>query len=111
MGVFCADDGMIVLRDPEWIQGDINKVLLIDNKSSKLLKLIMKTYILVPPPPIPKIESFSQSAIPSPDSEFRTTSEVADTETVIAYNEDLDPPPPQDIKYVSSGRLVVSFII
>ena len=26
-----------------------------------------------------------------------TTSEVANTETVMAYNEDLDPPPPQDI--------------
>ena len=26
-----------------------------------------------------------------------TTSEVANTETVVAYNEDLDPPPPQDI--------------
>ena len=26
-----------------------------------------------------------------------TTSEVADTEIVMAYNEDLDPPPPQDI--------------
>ena len=29
-----------------------------------------------------------------------TTSEVADTETVMAYNEDLDLPPPQDISNV-----------
>ena len=26
-----------------------------------------------------------------------TTSEVSDTDKVMAYNEDLDPPPPQDI--------------
>ena len=26
-----------------------------------------------------------------------TTSEVVNTETVMAYNEDLDPPPPHDI--------------
>ena len=29
-----------------------------------------------------------------------TTSEVADTETVMTYNEDLDLPPPQDISNV-----------
>ena len=29
-----------------------------------------------------------------------TSSEVADTETVMAYNEYLDPPPPQDISNV-----------
>ena len=29
-----------------------------------------------------------------------TTSKVADTETVMAYNEDLDPPQPQDISNV-----------
>ena len=32
-----------------------------------------------------------------------TTSEVADTEKVMAYNEDLDPPPPQDISNVFSS--------
>ena len=30
----------------------------------------------------------------------QTTSEVADAETVMAYNEYLDPPPPQDISNV-----------
>ena len=30
----------------------------------------------------------------------KTTSGVADTETVMAYNEDIDPPPPQDISNV-----------
>ena len=29
-----------------------------------------------------------------------TTSEVSDTETVIDYNEDIDPPPPQHISNV-----------
>ena len=29
-----------------------------------------------------------------------TTSEVANTDTLMAYNEDLDPPPPQDISNV-----------
>ena len=59
--------------------------------------------------PIPNIESLSQSTIPSLDSgsfvrniadvniQQQTTLEVANTETVMAYNEDLDPPPPQDI--------------
>ena len=31
-----------------------------------------------------------------------TTSELADTETAMAYNEDLDPPPPHDILNVFS---------
>ena len=31
-----------------------------------------------------------------------TTSEVSDTETVVAYNEDLYPPPPQDISNMFS---------
>ena len=60
-------------------------------------------------PPIPDIESFSQSTISSLDSgsfgrnradgniQQPTTSEVSDTETVMAYNENLDPPPPHDI--------------
>ena len=51
----------------------------------------------------------SQSTISSLDSGFfgrnrsdvniqqPNTSEVADTDIVMAYNEDLDPPPPQDI--------------
>ena len=63
----------------------------------------------VSPPPIPNIESLSQSTISSLDSgscdrnradgnfQQRTTSEVSNTETVMDYNEDIDPPPPQDI--------------
>ena len=65
-------------------------------------------------PPIPNIESFSQSTISSLDNESfgrnrsdmniqqPTTSEVSDTETVMSYNEDIDPPPPQDISNVFS---------
>ena len=60
-------------------------------------------------PTIPNIESFSQSTISSLDSgsfdrnradgnnQQSTTSEVANTETLIDGNEDIDPPPPQDI--------------
>ena len=62
--------------------------------------------MLVSTPPIPNIESLSQSAISSLDSgsfgrnrsdvniQQQTTLEVDDTETVMAYNEDLDPLPP-----------------
>ena len=61
------------------------------------------------PHPIPNIESLSQSTISSLDSgsfgrnqddvniQQPTTSEVTDTETVMAYNEYIDPPPPHDI--------------
>ena len=61
------------------------------------------------PPPIPSIKSLSQSTLSSLDSgsfgrnlddvniQQQTTLEVADTETVMSYNENLDPPPPQDI--------------
>ena len=64
------------------------------------------------PPPIPNIESLSQSTILSLDSlsfdrnragvniQQQTTSEVADTEKVMDGNEELDPPPPQDISNV-----------
>ena len=64
------------------------------------------------PPPIPNIESFSQSTISSLNSglfdrnradennQQPTTSEVANTETVMACNEDIDTPPPQDISNV-----------
>ena len=57
----------------------------------------------------PNIESLSQSTIPSLDSgsfgrnrsdvniQQQTKSEVADIDTVMSYNEELDPPPPQDI--------------
>ena len=60
------------------------------------------------PPPIPNIESFYQSTISSLDSgsfdrnradgniQQTTTLEVANTETVMAGNEDIDTPPPQD---------------
>ena len=65
--------------------------------------------MFVPPPPIPNIESLSQSTISSLGSgsfgrnisdvniQQQTTSEVANTETVIANNDELDPPPKQDI--------------
>ena len=68
--------------------------------------------MFVSPPPIPNIESFSQSTISSLDSgsfdrnrddgniQQPTTSEVANTDTVIAGNEDINPPPPQDISNV-----------
>ena len=68
--------------------------------------------MFVSPPPIPNIESLSQSTISSLDSESfdrnradgnikqQNTSEVANTDTVIDYNEDLDPPPPHDISNV-----------
>ena len=63
----------------------------------------------VSPPPIPSIESFSQSTISSLDSgsfdrnradgniQQPTTSEVSNTETLMAGNEDIDTPPPQNI--------------
>ena len=63
----------------------------------------------VSPPPIPNIESFSKSTISSLDSgsfyrnladgnnQQPTTSEVSNTETVMAGNEDIDTPSPQDI--------------
>ena len=65
--------------------------------------------IFVSPHPIPNIESLSQSTILSLDSESfginradvnikqPTTSEVVNTETVMAYNEDRYLPTPQDI--------------
>ena len=66
----------------------------------------------VSPPPIPNIESFSQSTISSLDSgsfdrnradgnnQQPTTLEVANTETVMAGNEYIDTPPSQDISNV-----------
>ena len=65
--------------------------------------------MFVSPPPIPNIESLSQSTISSMDSgsfgknradvniRQPTTLEVADTETLMAYNEYLDPLPPHHI--------------
>ena len=65
--------------------------------------------MFVSPPPIPNIESLPQSTISSLDSgsfdinqtdgniQQSTTSEVANTETLMGYNEYIDPPPPQDI--------------
>ena len=65
--------------------------------------------MFVSTPPIPNNELFSQSTISSLDSgsfdrnraggnnQQPTTSEVANTETVVGYNEDIDPPPQQDI--------------
>ena len=66
----------------------------------------------VSPPPITNIESISQSTIPSIDSgsfdrnradgniQQPTTPELANTETVMAGNEDIDTPPPHDISNV-----------
>ena len=68
--------------------------------------------MFVSPPPIPNIESLSQSTISSLDSaqfdinqadgniQQPTKSEVYNTETVMAYNQDIDPPPPHDISTV-----------
>ena len=66
----------------------------------------------ISPPPIPNIESFSHSTISSLDSESfdrnradgnnqqPTTSEVANTETVMAGNGNIDTPTPQDTSNV-----------
>ena len=68
--------------------------------------------MFVSPLPIPNLESFYQSTISSLDSgsfdrnrddgniQQPTTPEVANTETVMAGNEDIDTPPPQDISNV-----------
>ena len=65
--------------------------------------------MFVSPPSIPNIEFLSQSTISSLGSgsfgrnrydvniQQQNTPEVADTETVVDDNEELDPPPPQDI--------------
>ena len=65
--------------------------------------------MFVSPPPILNIDSLSKSTISSLDREVfdrnradgniqqPTTSAVASTDTVIDFNEDLDPPPPHDI--------------
>ena len=66
----------------------------------------------VSPPPILKIESFSQSTISSLDSgsfdrnqadgiiQQPTTLDVANTETGMDFNEDIDTPPTQDTSNV-----------
>ena len=76
--------------------------------------------IFVSPPPIPNIESLSQSTISSLDSgsfsrnqynvniKQPTTSEVANTETVMADNEEIDPTPPQDISNVFPAAELLS---
>ena len=65
--------------------------------------------MFISPPPISNIESLSQSTRLSLVSESfsrnryyvniqqRTTLEVSNTEKVMDENEELDPPPPQDI--------------
>ena len=72
--------------------------------------------MFVSPPPNPNIISLSQSTITSLDSEpfgrnqadmniqQPTTSEVSNTDTVMDYNDDLDPPPPQDISNMFSSE-------
>ena len=76
--------------------------------------------MFVSPPPIPNIESLSQSTISSLDSgsfginrddvniQQPTTSEVSNTETVMAYNEDIYPPLPQYISNVFSAADLLS---
>ena len=76
--------------------------------------------MFVYPPPIPNIESLSQSTISSLDSgsfdrnradgnfQQQTTLEVANTETVMDYNEDLDPPPPHNISNVFAAADLTS---
>ena len=71
-------------------------------------------------PTIPNIESLYESTISSLDSgsfgrnlddvniQQQTTSEVADTETLMADNEELDPPPPQDISNVFAAADLLS---
>ena len=68
--------------------------------------------MFVSTPPIPNIESLSQSTISSLGSgsfgrnrsdvniQHQTTTEVSDTETAMADNEELDPPSPRDILIV-----------
>ena len=70
------------------------------------------TSMFVSPPPITNIESFSKYTISSLDSgsfdrnradtnnQQPTTSEVANTEILMGYNEYIDPPTPQDISNV-----------
>ena len=72
--------------------------------------------MFVSPTTITNIESLSQSTISSLDSgsfggkradtniQQPITYGVADTETVMAYNEDLDPSPPQDISNLFSSE-------
>ena len=72
--------------------------------------------IFVFSPPIPNIESLSQSTISPLDSvsfgrnqanvniQQPTTPEVSDIDKVKAYNEYLYPPPPQDISNVFSAE-------
>ena len=76
--------------------------------------------MFVSPTPITNIESLSQSTISSLDSgsfdgnradrntQQPTTLEVVNTETVMAYNEDLDPPPPHDISNVFAATDLLS---
>ena len=76
--------------------------------------------MFVSPPPIPNIESLSQSTISSLDSGLfdRNRADgniqqpnilgVANTETVMAYNEDLDPPSQHDISNVFAPSNLLS---
>ena len=94
-------------------------VLLIENYH-ELCNTNHPSSTFVSPPPIPNIGSSSQSAISSLDSgsfdgnwadgniQQPTTSEVANTETVMAGNEDIDTPPPQDILNVLAAAKLSS---
>ena len=88
-----------------------NSVMLLQNYH-KLCNLNDPSSMFVSPPPIPNIESFYKSTISSPYSgsfgrnrydvniQQQITSEVANIETVVADNEGIDPPPPQDVSNV-----------
>ena len=83
-------------------------VMLLQNYH-ELCSTIYPSSMFVSPPPITNIESFSQSTISSMDSgsfgrnradvniQQQYTMKVSNTETVMADNEELDPPPPQNI--------------
>ena len=76
--------------------------------------------MFVYPPPIPNIESLSQPTISSLYSgsfginraginiQQPNELEVADTETLLAYNKDIDPPPSQDISNVFTSADLLS---
>ena len=93
------------------VQRQQHAVMLIQNYH-KFWNTNEPSSMFVSPPPIPNIESLSQSTISLLDSgsfdrnradrniQQPTTSEVGNTETVMAYNEELDPSPPNDISNV-----------
>ena len=88
-----------------------NTVMLIQHYH-ELCNINYPSSMFTSPPSIPNIESFSQSTISSLDSgsfsrkkadiniQQQTTLEVSDIDTLMGYNEDLDPPPPRGVSNV-----------